>query len=365
MKVLVIGGATIDVITSIDPENIECITMSNATNSYLMMEQGKKVEASRIDTQIGGGATNASVAMSRMGADVSCVLKLGDDIDAERVLSRLQEEGVQTDFVTKHPTEQTGKSVIVSSHDRNSGVFVNRGANTKLRLNDLNDKMFEGVDLVYISPLSSQSADIFPEIVKLAKNAGAFVACNLGIRQIRLRKERVQEALKSVDLVAINEAEAAALAEGYVSVLQAKEATDNSLPELLRDGLGPVDARTSLSGLAARVHKTGCQYLVVTNGAEGAYICEGADIHFCPSFPCEVKTTIGAGDAYNTTVAYSLALGLPFEKALQNASVNAASVASCIDTQSGLLNAAELEKRLSNAKDFKVLSFPNDDEELV
>ena len=93
MKVLVIGGATIDVITSIDPENIECITMSNATNSYLMMEQGKKVEASRIDTQIGGGATNASVAMSRMGADVSCVLKLGDDIDAERVLSRLQDEG--------------------------------------------------------------------------------------------------------------------------------------------------------------------------------------------------------------------------------------------------------------------------------
>ena len=48
MKALVIGGATIDVISSIDTADIECITMKNATNSYLMMEQGKKVEATRI-----------------------------------------------------------------------------------------------------------------------------------------------------------------------------------------------------------------------------------------------------------------------------------------------------------------------------
>ncbi|MBL4666811.1 MAG: carbohydrate kinase family protein [Sneathiella sp.] len=362
MKVLVIGGATIDVITSIDPENIECITMSNATNSYLMMEQGKKVEASRIDTQIGGGATNAAVAMSRMGAEVSCVLKLGDDIDGERILSRLHDEGVNTDFVTKHATEQTGKSVIVSSHSRNSGVFVNRGANTKLRKEDLDAKMFEDVDLVYISPLSSQSADIFPDIVKLAKDAGAFVACNLGIRQIRLRKERVQEALKSVDLLAINEAEAAALAEGYVSVIQSRKTEDSSLPELLRDGLGAVDARTSLSELAARVHKIGCQYLVVTNGAQGAYLCADNAIYFCPALPCEVKTTIGAGDAYNTTVSYSLAMGLPVDRSLQRAAVNASSVASCIDTQSGLLSQSELDARLSLAENFKVLSFPNTDE---
>jgi len=358
MKVLVIGGATIDVITTIDPENIECITMSNATNSYLMMEQGKKVEARRIDTQIGGGATNASVAMKRMGAEVSCVLKLGDDIDAERILRRLAEEKVNADFVTKHPTEQTGKSVIVSSHSRNSGVFVHRGANTKLREEDLRPEMFEGVDLVYVSPLSSQSADIFPYAVEQAKKAGAFVACNLGIRQIRLRKEQVLEALKSVDLIAVNELEAAALAEGYVPAFQLENKTTADTPSLLKNGLGENEAKVSLGGLAARVNKIGCRYLVITNGAEGAYLCSENSVHFCPASPCEVKTTIGAGDAYNSTISYALASGKSLNEAMQLASVNAASVASSIDTQSGLLGLGTLDEKVRSAVDFDVSSFP-------
>ncbi len=360
MNVLVIGGATIDVITSIDTADIECLTMKNATNSYLMMEQGKKVEATRIENQIGGGACNAAVAMSRLGANASCIMKLGNDVDADRVLGRLAEEKIDTRFVKKEPSEQTGKSIIISSHDRNAGIFVHRGANTTLSLSDINEQMFEGIDLVYVSTLSSQSANAFPKIVELAKKAGAFVACNPGIRQIRRRKEEVLDALKWVDLLAINKEEARALAEGYVAVSDLKRTVVESLPELLRDGLGDKDAFVSLQGLAQKIHSIGCTYLVVTNGAEGGYLINGQTMLFRPSVPCEVESTIGAGDAFNATISFALVSKQTVYGALNMAASNGAAVAASLDTQSGLLNENEIKKKVLAMDSSRILSFPTE-----
>ncbi|WP_135076493.1 carbohydrate kinase family protein [Terasakiella sp. SH-1] len=357
MKVLVIGGASIDVITSIDTENIECLTMSNATNSYLMMEQGKKVEARRIDNHVGGGAANAAVAMARLGGEVSCVLKLGDDLDSERVLKRLHEEQIDTRHVRKEPGRQTGKSIIVSSHDRNAGIFVHRGANTTLSLDDLSEKTFEGIDLVYVSTLSSNSADAFPAIVKMAKDAGAFVACNPGIRQIRNRKQQVLDALASVDLIAINKEEATALAQGMAIAQDQVTAKAIDLPEIIAEGLGETDAKVSLKHLRDQILSIGGTYLMVTNGAEGAYLATKETILFRPSVPCEVESTIGAGDAFNATLAFALASKQTVYTALNMAVSNGAAVASTLDTQSGLMQADELQKKILGMDSSRIQSF--------
>ncbi|MBE7636507.1 carbohydrate kinase family protein [Sneathiella sp. P13V-1] len=345
MKVLVIGGATIDVITSIDTEDIECITMRNATNSFLMLEQGKKVEAQRIDNQVGGGATNAAVAMSRLGGDVSAVLKLGDDMYATRVLERLADEKVDTRYVVKMPGEQTGKSIIISSHDKNAGVFVHRGANTTLSMDDVTPEMFDGVDLVYISTLSSNSANAFLPLVKLAKSKGCFVACNPGIRQIRNRKEQMFDALQYLDLMAINKEEATALAEGMTCSEGFGCPHEGQCPELIRHGLGDKDAEVSLEYLSRKILEAGCQNFTVTNGGEGAYLASGNLITFRPSVKVEVESTIGAGDAFNATLAFSLASGMSAADALTRAAINGASVAGMLDTQGGLLTKDEMSRR--------------------
>ena len=350
LNVMVIGGATIDVIASIETEDIECMTMTNATNSFLMLEQGKKVEASRIDTQIGGGATNAAVAMSRLGATVSALLKLGNDMDADRVLQRLEAEKISTDYVKKVASEQTGKSIIISSHDKNAGVFVHRGANTTLSLEDITPEIFAGIDLVYVSTLSSTSADAFPDIVKRAKAAGAFVACNPGIRQIRNKKEQVLHALQHVDLVAINKEEATAFAEGLSCPQGSALPSLNEAPKLIKNGLGEKDAKVSLSFFGSRILNTGCPYVVVTNGSEGAYLLSSEEIVFVPSVPVAVESTIGAGDAFNSTLAFAMATNKGPEKSLKMAAINGASVASMLDTQGGLLNQDEMIKRLKQVE---------------
>jgi ribokinase len=87
MKVLTIGGATIDTIAIIADNRIERMAMFNADTSFLLLEEGRKTEALDISTHVGGGAVNAAVAMARLGLDVSTLVKLGTDQRADMVLS--------------------------------------------------------------------------------------------------------------------------------------------------------------------------------------------------------------------------------------------------------------------------------------
>jgi sugar/nucleoside kinase (ribokinase family) len=65
---------------------------------------------------------------------------------------------------------------------------------------------------------------------------------------------------------------------------------------------------------------------------------------YCPALKVQVAGTAGAGDAFTSTFATFIALGREPEAALRAGTVNAASVVSYVDTQTGLLPRAEIEK---------------------
>ena len=207
MKSLHFGSAMIDIITLVAPEDIERATFSNDGKAFLMLETGRKIPALSITTHVGGGACNTAVSLARRGWNAAVRAKVGDDLNAGAIREHLDLNGVTDRLVTGE--EATGTAVMVSSHDRNASIFVHRGANERLSEADLPD--FSGQDLVYIAPLSSQSADCFPEIARRARAAGAMVAVNPGIRHLTSRGPTVLQALGSVDLVSINRVEAEAL----------------------------------------------------------------------------------------------------------------------------------------------------------
>src|SRR5262249_21197196 len=86
MEGLTVGGAMIDTIAIIANDRIERIRMTNADNSFLLLEEGRKTEALEVSTHVGGGAVNAAVAMARLGLDVGTLVKLGKDARAETLL---------------------------------------------------------------------------------------------------------------------------------------------------------------------------------------------------------------------------------------------------------------------------------------
>jgi len=346
MKALTVGGAMLDTIAIIQSDRIERMTMRNADTDFLLLEEGRKIEASDISGHVGGGAVNAAVSLARAGHDVSTLVKLGKDDRAERVLTRLGDEGVSTRWVVRDGRAPTGASVLVASHERNAAIFTFRGANTLLEPADLKGGAF-GVDLVYISSLSNDSADRFPELIAAAKANCACVATNPGTRQLSARGGAFFDVLGDIDILCINAREAEVLVPTLVprcgeggTPLEAANARPN--PRLMAQGLQGSDFHMSLPRFMCELRRAGVDNVVVTDGMHGAYLAEGDAIHWCPVLQSEVVGTAGAGDAFASTLAAKIAGNASAEAALQAATCNAASVVGAIDTQTGLLGEEEL-----------------------
>jgi ribokinase len=354
MKVLTIGGAMIDTIAIIESERIERMTMLNADTSFLLLEEGRKTEATEISTHCGGGAINAAVSMARLGLDVSTLIKLGKDERAETLLAHLMREGVSTRYALRDARAPTGASVLVSSHDRNAAVFTFRGANALLEPSDLRDDAFE-VAVVYITNLSNNSADCYPLIVEKAKARGALIAANPGVRQLSARGAAFKKMLSSVDILAINRAEAEVLVTALVAdhgeggpPLKAKKG--EALPKLAQRGLTGGGFSMSLRSFLAALLGSGARCVLLTDGRDGAFVARKGELLHCPSLVTGVAGTAGAGDAFTSTYTVFKAQGQTADQALVAATLNAASVLQHVDTQTGLMKRDSLDKALRDAK---------------
>ncbi len=353
MKALTIGGAMIDTIAIIESDRIERMSMLNAETSFLLLEEGRKTELLEVSTHCGGGAINTAVAMARLGLDVATLVKLGHDDRAEMILTRLKAEGISTRWVNRDGNAPSGASVLLSSHERNAAVFTFRGANTLLEADDIDGDAF-AVDLVYVSNLSNQSADCYPLIIEKAKANGALVAVNPGVRQLSARAGAFEKCLPDVDLLAINRPEADVMVAGLVAkfgeggqtlVLKSGEQP----PALVARGLVGGGFEMSLPAFLGALRKLGAKCVLLTDSRSGAFACVDDEILFCPALETEVAGTAGAGDAFAATFAAFLALGRTGGEALRAATINAASVVTHVDTQTGLMRRDAVEARLLDA----------------
>jgi ribokinase len=355
MNALTVGGAMIDTIAIIESSRIELMKMRNADTSFLLLEEGRKTEADEISTHCGGGAVNAAVAMARLGWNVSTIVKLGRDARADVILSRLTGEGISTRWVAHDDLAPTGASVLLSSHDRNAAVFTFRGANGLIGTSNLPLEAF-AVDLVHISSLSNASADQFPLLVSRAKECGALVSANPGVRQLSARGGDFLQSLAKIDILSLNRSEADSLvpglamssggsASGPVLGAQGGEA----LPVLAIRGLTSGGHHLGLRAFMRAIGERGPGFVVLTDGGGGAYVGTREEIVFCPSIPTKVSGTAGAGDAFAATFATYIRRGVEPDIAVRAAAINAAAVLGHVDTQSGLLYRDALDAKLADS----------------
>ncbi|MEL7542138.1 MAG: carbohydrate kinase family protein [Pseudomonadota bacterium] len=366
MKVLTVGGAMVDTIAIIQSDRIERMTMRNADADFLLLEEGRKIEASQISTHVGGGAINAAVAMARQGHDVSSLVKLGRDHRADLVLQRLADENVGTAHIVCDDDEPTGASVLVASHERNAAIFTFRGANTCLEPDDVAAANF-GVDLLYVSSLSNNSADRFPQLVAAARASGATVATNPGTRQLSARGNAFLDCLPNIDILCMNAAEAAVLVpvlvakcgEGGAPLSGGSSPDGHAASRLAQRGLTGGGFEMGLRRFFKGLRLFGAHSILVTDGVDGAYLAHGDRIFYCPARRVDVVGTAGAGDAFASTLSAGLGAGASAKAALRAAACNAASVVGAADTQTGLLEAAALAHNVAaHADELPVNEFP-------
>ena len=339
LKAMTFGSAMVDIIVVLNSGSVEKLTLSNAQSQFLLIEPGQKLEARSITTHIGGGALNTAVSLSRLGCDVLPVVKAGEDASRDHVTGHCEQNGLSTDGIIVSNEEPTGSAVMIASHERNAAIFTQRGANTTLNDDDVGNITFAGFDIVHIAPLSGNSALCLPEIAKNAKEAGCFLSSNPGIRQISKHPNTVLTAARSMDLISINDTEAAALAtclSAQIPDLVWKNATADETILSITGG------NISLLQFCEAMHKNGTQNILITFGKDGAWLFDGSKLHHQPIIETDVASTAGAGDAFVSTLIFGLKSGLGSKLALSMAAHNSSSVVSHVNTTDGLMHYDDL-----------------------
>jgi ribokinase len=235
----------------------------------------------------GGKGLNQAVAAARAGAMTSFIGMVGDDSAGQHLLAVLDEEGVDTRGVATVGA-LTGRALISVADDGENHIVVVPGANAA----------------VSVAHVDRHHAPVERARVVLAQLEIPLVAVEAALRRARAAGVTTilnatpplpldAELLRLVDVLVVNEHEAAALAGGSVST----------------------SADASDAGRALRA--TGCGVVVVTLGSEGAVlVSEGGVVHR-PAIRVEVIDTTAAGDAFAGTFAARLAAGADAGDALR------------------------------------------------
>jgi ribokinase len=327
-NILTFGGATQDVYLRYQGADCMQITEGDSEKSFMLFESGSKVEVEKILYYTGGGSTNSAVSFKRMGFNVSCFCKIGNDLAGRAILDDLDREKVDHKSVVVSDEHSSGISFVINSVRGERTIFAFRGSNGHILEKDINKSLFKNLDLFYVTSLSHGSAQILEKIVKMAKEGGSLVAVNPGISQLSGGAQELKKSLKYIDILILNSSEARTFMSSLVSCDKLCASVYFSVPSFFKE-----------------VIKIGPKVVVVTDGSRGVYVCDGQKILFHPSLKANVVDTLGAGDSFGSCFVGSFLLSSSVEDSLRRGLVNSSSVIEQFGAKPGLLNLSELEKR--------------------
>lgn len=272
---------------------------------------GETVLTDSYVTKPGGKGNNQAVAAARAGAAVAMVGCVGEDEFGTRLVENLRRNGIDTSRIAK-AGRPTGVAYICVDGGAENFITVACGANLETT-----------ADLVPDSALGAGTTllmqmEVPPEqnwaVLQRAHDAGARTILNVAPAAPVPR-----DALEALDVLIVNELEAAAVAA-----------------ELGLEAAGP----EACARFLARETDVVC---VVTLGSKGAIAAEGGTLWQVDPMPIEPVDTTGAGDAFTGVLAAALDCGLPLPEALRRASAGAALACLALGAQESLPQADAIE----------------------
>ena len=331
------------------------LCLHEGRRSFLILEDGKKVEVEALEYHTGGGATNTAVGFRRLGHEVSAFFKIGQDQEGVYVLQSLQTNKVDTSHVIVADGVPTATSFIIPTVSGNRVAMVYRGSNLTITEDEIPYEAIKNTDLLYITSLSGASGDLLLPIVQHAKSHNKIVGVNPGTSQLTTGTEVLCKSMAYIDILILNGSEArccmAAMVhedrELQLRMIASHESQESKhMPELMQAPLVHQGLCFELRTFFKEVHARGPQIVVVTNGKEGVYVSNKDRLFFHPSLAVPVISTLGAGDAFGSGFVGMYAQEFSIEDSIRAGMINSASVIGHIGAKTGLLHKDEMDVRL-------------------
>lgn len=292
-RVLCVGIATLDYVYSVE-------TMPTGGEKY----------RSRDLAIVGGGCSgNASVAIARLGGQVSLATRLGDDVTGDQILADLASEGV----------DASGSLRAEGLRSPVSAILV--------------DGQGERMVVSYSDPRMPERTDWLPKA--LPEGTGAVLADTRwgegSLAAFRLAREAGIPGVLDGDRK-----------PPHPDLLGTASHVAFSA-QALREAAGETDARVGLAKLA----KTVPTWIAVTLGPEGVLFMENGEVVHLPGFAIEAVDTLGAGDVWHGAFALALAERQQERNAIRFANAVAAIKCTRFGGRAGTPSRDEVERFLA------------------
>jgi ribokinase len=301
--------------------NVPRIVVVGSVNTDMVVKSaripapGETVTGGQFVMAAGGKGANQAVAAARLGAEVTLVAKVGQDMFGDQAIDNYQREGIRTDCILRDPQHATGVALILVDDRGENLISVASGANHALTLEEV------------------------------AKAADRIRAADALMLQLEIPMETVcQAAQLAADAgvpVILDPAPAAPLPDGLlrnVTYLTPNESEAEGLT-----GIRVTD-EASAERAARQLLAAGARNVIVTLGAKGALLVTPERSLLVPSQPIQAVDTTAAGDAFNGGLAWALGRGLKLDDAIHWACLTGGLSATQLGAQPSLPTREALER---------------------
>ena len=265
----------------------------------------------------GGKGANQAVAAARLGAEVTFVGRVGNDLFGEAIRAGLQAEGIDITLLQTEPTEPTGVALIGVDAKGQNAITVAPGANSRVSASDVEQALsrIEGVSAVLLQleiPLKTV-------LCATQKAHAAGIPVILNPAPVSPAAPLPDSLLAQIDVLTPNEHEAAALL-GYETT----------------EGL-------EWKAVALRLLDKGVKTVVITLGEAGCVLADANGSRTIPAFTVKAVDTTAAGDCFTGALAVALAEGRSLDEAARFAAQAASISVTRVGAQPSLPTRPEVD----------------------
>ena len=262
-KIYVIGSSNTDMVVK----------------SNFLPKPGETVIGDTFLMNPGGKGANQAVSACKLGADVTFITKVGNDMFGKKALNNFKKIGIKTDYIRIDKNNSSGVAIIMVDKSGENSISVAPGANNSLTIKDVN-------------------------FIEEKLNADDYV-----LIQLEIPKTVVEYLIEicnklKVKLI-LNPAPFQKISDYHLS--QVNTITPNEIETEYLSGIKVKDKETAKKASEILINK-GIKNIIITMGEKGAFYKSSSFEGLIPTKKVSVIDSTAAGDTFNGALVAGLSM---------------------------------------------------------
>jgi ribokinase len=313
LDILSIGDCTVDVFLNIEEGDIRCNLKKQ--DCKICFNYGDKIPVKEVLQITGtGNAANLAIGAKRLGLTSAISAIIGNQGVGDSIIKNFQHEKVITKYIQKDLKSASNYSAIInfagertifSHHENRHYTFPQLAKPPKW---------------IYLTSVGQNYEKLYQQTIDYCKKNNVMLGFNPGTLQVRDGFQKIKKVIDQSNVILINKEEA----------------------EMI---LGIKNGHT-IKQILKSIFDLGPDYVVITDGQNGAYSYNGQNFIHIPATKTKVIERTGAGDAFSTGYISALILGKTQQEALVWGTMNSDNVIRFVGPQKGLLNLKQIQQKV-------------------